>query len=433
MSKQLLIETIPVEFTILEEASQKNGGRMRVKGIFTVADEINGNGRVYREHILDREIEKLKELMAENRVFAEADHPEDGKSRISNTAAMLTEIEKQVVNGRKEYVGEAVILNTSKGKDLQEIIRAGGRVGVSSRGWGSLIKGNWQGRMADIVQEDYTLKTFDFVIGQSTKDAEVTQFFEQMDVVNILDTDEGPKENMKGGKTVMEIKTVDDLKKAYPELCEQIVKEALSEKEKEIKESLEKNFEDRVMKEVEAKREEIKEEVIKEIKNSEEIQTMMATLIEIGKLVEPYIPEARKRGGDDEEDEEDEEEVDRLKARISELEAELKALRKAKQEAEEKEKVAKKIQEVTAGKKFEKLLIERLSNCQTVEEVEKRLAEEEAYIQRLIGEVGAGDLPKGKGQVLDENKQDEMDEVKRRQRILAGVEEDIAKQKRASA
>jgi DNA repair exonuclease SbcCD ATPase subunit len=342
---------------------------------------------------------------------------------------MLTEIEKQVVNGRKEYVGEAVILNTSKGKDLQEIIRAGGRVGVSSRGWGSLVRGNWQGRTADIVQEDFTLKTFDFVIGQSTKDAEVTQFFEQMDVVNILDTDESPEENTKGGKKVMEIKTVDDLKKAYPELCEQLVKEALAEKEKEIKESLEKDFEDRVMKEVEAKREEIKEEVIKEIKNSEEIQTMMATLIEIGKLVKPYISEAKG----DEEDEEDEEEVDRLKARISELEAELKALRKAKQEAEEKEKVAKKIQEVTAGKKFEKLLVERLSNCQTVEEVEKRLAEEEAYIQKLMGEVGAGDLPKGKGQVLDENKQDEMDEMKRRQRILAGVEEDIAKQKRASA
>ena len=428
MARQLLIETVPVEFTILEEASPKNGGRMRVKGIFTVADEINGNGRVYREHILDREIEKLKELMAENRVFAEADHPEDGKSRISNTAAMLTEIEKQVVNGRKEYVGEAVILNTSKGKDLQEIIRAGGRVGVSSRGWGSLIKGNWHGKTADIVQEDYTLKTFDFVIGQSTKDAEVTQFFEQMDVVNILDTDESPKEKTKGGKKVMEIKTVDDLRKAYPELCEQLVKEALTEKEKEIKESLEKDFEDRVMKEVEAKREEIKEEVIKEIKNSEEIQTMMATLVEIGKLVKPYISEA----GDEEEDE-DEEEVDKLKARIAELEAELKALRKAKQEAEEKEKVAKKIQEVTAGKKFEKLLVERLSNCQTVEEVEKRLAEEEAYIQKLMGEFGAADLPKGKGQVLDENKQDEVDKVKLRQRRLAGIDDEVAKQKRASA
>ena len=42
-AKQLLIETVPVAFTILEEATEKNGGRMRIKGIFTVADEINGN------------------------------------------------------------------------------------------------------------------------------------------------------------------------------------------------------------------------------------------------------------------------------------------------------------------------------------------------------------------------------------------------------
>ena len=70
--KQLLIETIPVAFTILEEATAKNGGRMRIKGIFTVADEINGNDRVYTEAVLDREIEKMKLLIAENRVFSEA-------------------------------------------------------------------------------------------------------------------------------------------------------------------------------------------------------------------------------------------------------------------------------------------------------------------------------------------------------------------------
>lgn len=429
MPKQLLIETTPVEFTILEEASPKNGGRMRVKGIFTVADEINGNGRVYREHILDREIEKLKELMAENRVFAEADHPEDGKSRISNTAAMLTGIEKQVIDGRKVYVGEAVVLNTSKGRDLQEIIRAGGRPGVSSRGWGSLIKGNWQGKVADIVQEDYTLKTFDFVIGQSTKDAEITQFFEQMDVINVLNVDEIPQEtSKKGGKSVMEIKTIDDLKKAYPELCEQLVKEAVSQKEKEIRESFEKDFDARVMKEVEAKREEIKNEVINEIKNSEEIQTAFATLVEIGKLVRPYIKD------DEDIDEADkDEEIAKLKARIAELEAEIESLRRAKEEAEEKEKVSKKIQEVTAGKKFEKLLAERLSDCRSVEEVERRLAQEEAYIQKLLGEVSATDMPKGKGQVLDENKKDEeLDQVKAYQRKLAGINEDV-KRKTASA
>ena len=430
-AKQLLIETVPVAFTILEEATEKNGGRMRIKGIFTVADEINGNGRVYTEAVLDREIEKMKLLIAENRVFSEADHPEDGKSRISNTAAMLTAIEKQVVNGRKIYDGEAIVLNTIQGKNLQEIIRAGGRPGVSSRGWGSLVRANWHGKVADIVQEDFVLKTFDFVIGQSTKDAEVSQFFEQMDVINVLDVEDNIHEkSQKGGKIVMEIKTIEDLRKAYPDLCEQLVKEAVLQKEKEIKESLEKDLDSRVMKEVEAKREEIKNEVIEEVKKSDEYQQLTATLIEVGKLVKPYFSET----GEEEDDDGLRQEVADLKIKMKSFEEENKSLKeeieRGKRDVDEKEKVVKKIQEVTAGKQHESLLVERLTSCKTVDEVVQKVAEEEAFIQKLIGEVKLSDQAKGKGQVLDENKQDgEMDEKRRRARALAGVDEDVARQK----
>jgi hypothetical protein len=420
VEKQLLIETMPVAFEILEEATAKNGGRMKIKGVFTVADEVNGNGRVYQEAILDREIDRLKALIAENRVFGEADHPDDGKSRISNTAAMLTNIEKQVADGRKLYMGEAVVLNTSKGKDLQEIIRAGGRPGVSSRGFGSLVKGNWQGKAADIVQEDFSLKTFDFVIGQSTKDAEISQFFEQMEVINILNADESPQEKSeKGGMSVMEIKTVDDLRKAYPDLCEQLLKEAVEKKEKEVKEALQKDFDARVLKEVESKREEVKNEVIEEIKKSEEYQGMMGTLVEIGKLVKPYISESN----DEEEDHEDK--VADLEAKVESLEVENKSLKeqmeREKKEAAEKERVAKRIQEVTAGKKHEKLLVERLQSCKTVEEVNARIAEEEAFIGKLTGQTSPDD-PKGKGQVLNEDKRDAgLDAEKQRQRRIAGL------------
>jgi hypothetical protein len=431
VDKQLLIEVMPVAFTILEEASEKNDGRMRIRGIFAAADEINGNGRVYKEMILDREIEKLKELIAEKGVFGEADHPEDGKSRISNTATMLTDIEKQLLDGRKVYFGEAVVLNTSKGKDLQEIIRAGGKVGVSSRGWGSLIKGNWQGKVADIVQEDFNLKTFDFVIGQSTRDAEVTQFFEQMDVINILTADESPQEKQiqKGGKLAMEIKTVDELKKAYPELCEQLAKEAMEQKEKEVKESLQKEFDSRILKEVEAKKEEIKKEVIEEIKSSDDFQAMIGTLTEIGKLIKPYISES---AGEDEEDD-PEEKVAAMESEIETLKGENKILKEQieneKKAAETKEKVKKKIEEVTGGKEHEKLLVERLSCCKTVEEVDAKVAEEEAYIKKLLGEKRPHDQEKGKGQILNEDKQEEvLTSEQKRQRALAGIPE-----KRASA
>ncbi|RPJ12067.1 MAG: hypothetical protein EHM36_00195 [Deltaproteobacteria bacterium] len=431
MERQLLIETMPAAFQILEDASQKNGGRMRVKCTYTVADEVNGNGRVYREHIVDREVEKLKALMAENKVFAEADHPEDGKSRISNTAAMLTKVEKRIEDNRKAYEGEAVILNTSKGKDLQEIIRAGGKIGVSSRGWGSIVKGNWNGKVADIVQEDFNLKTFDFVIGQSTKDAEVTTFTEQIEIVNLLEV--GPcagcqgicseTTNTKGGQEPMEIKTLEDLKKAYPELCEKLAAEAVSAREKEIRETMEKEFDARVLKEVEAKSEELKKAVIEEIRASDEFKGMASTLTEIAKLVAPYLPEGTTT--EDDGTEELEQQVEELAGKVMVLETENKALKeqmdREKKEAEEKRQVARKIEEVTAGKKHGKLLVERLSSCKTVEEVEKRLIEEEAFIKKLIGE-GDPPLP-GKGKTLNENQtvETEADAERTRQRKLAGI------------
>jgi len=124
---ELLIEVLPVTFTVIEEATEKNRGLMKVKGIFASADEVNGNSRVYPEAIQDREIEKLKPLIEQRAIYSEADHPEDGKSRIRFAAAMPTKIEKQIVDGRKVYSGEAIILNTTQGKNVQEMIRAGGR------------------------------------------------------------------------------------------------------------------------------------------------------------------------------------------------------------------------------------------------------------------------------------------------------------------
>ncbi len=436
MSKELLIEVMPVALTVLEEASAKNGERMKVKGIFTVADEINGNGRVYREHIVDREIEKLKPMMAENRVFGEADHPGDGKSTIRNTAAILTGIEKEVMDGRKVYFGEAVVLNTEPGgKNLQEIIRAGGRIGVSSRAFGSLLKGNWEGKEADIVQEDLTLKTFDFVIGQSVKDAEINQVTEQVELVNILEVgpcagclrEDRETQTTKGGPSSMEIKNVEELSKAYPDLCEQLVREAVEKKEKEVKEALEKEFDSRILKEVEAKKEEIKKEVIEEIKGSDDFQAMIGTFTEIGKLIKPYISES---AGEDEEEDLGEK-IGDMEGEIETLKGENKVLKEQienqKKAAETKERVKKRIEEVTAGKEHEKLLIERLGCCKTIEEVDAKVAEEEAYIKRLLGEKKPQDQEKGKGQILNEDKQEEaLTSEQRRQRALAGIPEKAA-------
>jgi hypothetical protein len=82
---------------------------------------------------------------------------------------------------------------------------------------------------------------------------------------------------------------------------------------------------------------------------------------------------------------------------------------------------------VTAGKKHEKMLVEALVDCKTVEEVDNKVKIEEARIQKLEEELNPKDKEKGKGQVTNENKTGEqLTEEQKRQRSLAGIEEKTA-------
>ena len=225
----------------------------------------------------------------------------------------------------------------------------------------------------------------------------------------------------------MEIKTVEDLKKAFPALCEQLVKDAVAQKETEVKETMKKEFEAKITEATDAKSEEIKAAVIEEIKKSEEYQGLMGTLIEVGKLVAPYISEA---GDDDAPDAKVEQKLNALHGEIETVKAENKTLKEQiendKKAADMKAKVTKRIGELTAGKEHETLLVERLSSCKTLEEVETRFKDEEAFIKKLVPEKKAREKTAGGGRSLNEDKQDEnvrQEAEKKRQRSLAGIEE----------
>ena len=431
--KQLLIETMPVAFEILEQASSKNGGRIKVRGIFGVADEPTANDRVYPESVMDREIAKLNILIEDRRGWAEADHPGDGKSTIKNTAAWFTKkIEKQVVNDRKVYMGEAIILRTEPGgKNLQEMIEVGGKVEVSQRGFGDTKRGKWQGKDEDIVQEDYSLKTYDFVIGGATKDATISQVMEQTEVINLIEA--GPCEGCqnlqnqtkteKGGTTVMEIKTLEELKKSYPELCTQLEEQAMAKKEKELKVAMKEEWDKGVK--------EIADGIKKSIEESKEYKLYKegmdghkSVLVEIGKLVKSYISDAVS------DEDKTEKRLAEVETRLKVVTEENKALKEQKEkdktEAENKEKVQKRIGEVTTGKEHEKMLVERLQDCKTAEEVDTRLAKEEAFIKTLLAEGKPGDKPTGDGKVLNEDEEDkkraaQLNESQQRDRRIAGL------------
>src|ERR1700744_5121181 len=118
---------------ILESKEVEEGGRklFRVKGVFQRADEVNANGRIYPSKLMEREHHALNERITSGEsVFMQADHPDDGVPRMENAVAILNKIHFDPTS--KEVVGEADIVPTRKGNDLKEIIRAGGKVGISA-------------------------------------------------------------------------------------------------------------------------------------------------------------------------------------------------------------------------------------------------------------------------------------------------------------
>jgi len=154
MAKKLLVDTISFRLGITESA---NGGKVVAQGRFALADVPTANGRVYKRALWVRELNRLKEAMAARRVFGEADHPADGRTKLTRVAHILTNLE---LTEDGEVIGTAEIIDTTGGKELKAIIAAGGSIGVSSRGYGSVSSegGN------DVVEDDYQLDTFDFVV-----------------------------------------------------------------------------------------------------------------------------------------------------------------------------------------------------------------------------------------------------------------------------
>ena len=117
---------------ILSENKKTN--TIKVRGLFGEAEAKNGNGRIYPRGILEREVNRLQSQITERRLIGELDHPSEEVVHLANASHLITDLQ---LEGNK-VMGEAEILNTPSGKVLQELIRAGVKMGISSRGTGSL-------------------------------------------------------------------------------------------------------------------------------------------------------------------------------------------------------------------------------------------------------------------------------------------------------
>ena len=159
--KSLIIETNLFEGRVNEDAS----GRTLVKGVLQRAGAENQNGRVYPKGILEREVNKYQQLIKERRALGELDHPDSPVINLKNVSHNIREIGWD----GDDVVGIVEILSTPSGNILRELLKNNIRLGISSRGVGSLKSERGQ----NIVQDDFELVCFDLVSSPSTPGAYV--------------------------------------------------------------------------------------------------------------------------------------------------------------------------------------------------------------------------------------------------------------------
>ncbi len=138
-------------------------GGMFLTGIMQRADAENGNGRVYPKRVLDRELANYAKLVQENRALGELDHPEDSVINLKNASHMVTKIWWD----GNDVMGKVKILDTPSGQILRSLVDSGVKLGISSRGLGSVHEAHG----STVVEDDFQLICFDFVSEPSTQGA----------------------------------------------------------------------------------------------------------------------------------------------------------------------------------------------------------------------------------------------------------------------
>ena len=136
----------------ITEEKEGGGKNYKIRGIFMQADIKNRNGRVYPMEILGEEVKKYnKNFIEQNRAFGELGHPDGPTVNLERVSHMITSLKPD----GKNFIGEAKIMDTPMGKIVKNLMDEGAKLGVSSRGMGSLRqKGG-----ANVVSDDFYLAT----------------------------------------------------------------------------------------------------------------------------------------------------------------------------------------------------------------------------------------------------------------------------------
>ena len=169
--RQLLVDYLPFEIKPeqIVESMKENHGRLVVRGVLQRAESKNQNGRIYPREVLMREAKKYaKEFIGQNRAMGELDHPESSVVNLANVSHNIKEMHWEGDN----LLGTVEVLSTPSGNILTELFKSGIKLGISSRGMGSVETVSEAGdEPSQEVQPDFELIAFDFVSNPSTHGA----------------------------------------------------------------------------------------------------------------------------------------------------------------------------------------------------------------------------------------------------------------------
>lgn len=172
MSKKLLTEYYELCpdgacLDVLTEAEKRQvmEGAMYLVGRVQTANVKNGNGRKYPMEVLKREISNYMNVVKDNRACGELDHPDDSVINLKNVSHMITDMWWK----GNDVMGKIKVLDTPSGRILKDLVNSGVKIGISSRGLGSVRE-----QMGEsIVEDDFQLICFDIVSEPSTPNAYV--------------------------------------------------------------------------------------------------------------------------------------------------------------------------------------------------------------------------------------------------------------------
>ena len=173
---KLIAEYIETDLDVIVEKAANGKKNLIIEGVFMQANKKNRNGRVYEKKVLESAVNKyIKEQVQTGRAVGELNHPDGPTINLDKVSHKITDLRWD----GNDVVGKASILQTPMGKIVEGLLEGGVKLGVSSRGMGTLV----QKQGVQHVGGDFMLSTVDIVQDPSAPEAFVNGIMEGVDWV----------------------------------------------------------------------------------------------------------------------------------------------------------------------------------------------------------------------------------------------------------